>query len=255
MEFYIHSDRYYVRNEENGAYKLMVTENNQVIDIESIYGIILNKTDCWVNLDHMSRVIAMTSFRKDVVSGLWNRIFELHAAGVADLKNVPSFGKDGCRWGNVFDYYALSDFLKANMNKGQSCTVVTNPAYYSYYSVRFRIDQKIDTVALYEKEGKIKAAAVFGPSDRTFGGPVLELKSLIFDENYNEDECKEIIRQLTDFASTQLKGKLFKLRYEYISPRQEFVVNALKGMGFEESACFKDEVDEGKDLVLIDRMI
>ena len=68
MEFYIHSDRYFIRDEENGAYKLMVNSTNQVIDIESIYGILMNKTDCWVNLDHMSRVIALTSFNRDTVN-------------------------------------------------------------------------------------------------------------------------------------------------------------------------------------------
>ena len=255
MEFYIHSDRYFIRDEENGAYKLMVNSTNQVIDIESIYGILMNKTDCWVNLDHMSRVIALTSFNRDTVNGLWNHIFELHAGGVADLKDVPSFGKDGYRWATTFDYYALSDFLKENMDKGKTCTVVTNPAYYSYYSVRFRLQQKTDNIVLCEKETALKAAAIFGLSDRFFGGPVLELKSLIFDGALTDDECKDIIKQVMDYAAVQLQGKLFKLRYEYINPRQDFVVGALKDAGFSESACLKDELGEGKDLVLLDRLI
>ncbi len=84
---------------------------------------------------------------------------------------------------------------------------------------------------------------------------MLELKSVFFDGQMEEAECRRALEEMVRFAGESLSGKLHKLRYEYLNPRQDFLLEALKESGFRETAVFPGELKNGMDLVLYDKMI
>ena len=255
MEFYIHSDRCFLREEENGAFKLMALATNQTLDFDGRLHAILGMTDRWADAEHIARVLQLTTAGANMKAMLWNALFSLHACGLADLRNVPVFAGDGLRWANVWDYYALSCFCTENLGKGQSCAVYLNPRYYGYFALHSSLSKRIESVLLLEEGREIQAAAFFGQSSRYFGGIAFELKSLIFNARMDEEACRKAIREITAFACDSLKGKLYKLRYEYLNPRQDFIAQTLKDAGFRESAQFPGELKNGRDLILLDKMI
>lgn len=256
MELYIHSDRFFSRDEDNNASKLMVLATNQVIDVDGFYHILLEMPDRWIDMTSMSRIIALTSLgNRDVMNGLWNLALRLHACGIADIRDVPSFGLSGARFANLRDYYAISEFGAKNLNRGHSCSVTINPLYYSFSQVFTRIEDRSEFYILWEEDGTIRAMAAFGQSKRFFGGVVLQLRSVIFDSDMDEDQCRDALIKMIDCFCSALKGKTHKLRYEFTNPRQEFIVSTLKEAGFCESAFFKEELTEGSDLVLLDRSV
>ncbi len=253
MEFYIHSNRYFMREEENRAFSLMVLATNQMLEFDRSLRPLLNVTDRWVDYDYFARVLQMTGFGgKKVTARLERAVFSLHATGLADLKDVPSFGGTGIRWAAVRDIYALSGFCLANLEKSRSCTVTLRKQYYSCVSFYARMEQGAEYYLMKEKDGEIRAVAMFGLSYRYFGSRVFELRSVVFADGMDDAACRETVSELASYARTKLKDKIRKLRYEYINPRQAFMVEAIKAAGFRETAHFRKELKSGADLVLLD---
>ena len=255
MEFYIHSDRYFLKEHEDRSFFMMVLGTNQPLNFDKALHPLLKATDRWVDFSSFVQLLEMTNFLKRNISRLLeDAVLSLHAAGIAEVKDMPCYGGTGIRWAKQRDYYALSDFCSENFNQSKSCTVSFGKQFFSYRAVYDGLKSGDQYVLLKEKDGHILAAAVFGFSSRFFGSRVLELKSLIFDQNEDEQACREDISELAAFARESLKQKVSKLRYESIHPRQAFIVDALKAAGFEETACFKEELKNGRDLILLDLM-
>ena len=255
MQFYIHSDRYFLKEREDRSFFMMVHATNQPLNFDGALHPLVHATDRWVDFDSFVQIMQMTAFLiPNFRSMLEDAVLSMHAAGIADIKEVPIFGGTGIRRAEQRDYYAISDFMSKNFNKGHSCTVAFGKIYFGYRSVYDGLKSGNDLILLKEQDGRILAAAVFGLSSRFFGSRIIELKSLVFDSDRDAQTCVQDVAELTDHACGSLKGKTRKLRYEYINPRQSFIAEALKTAGFEETARLKGELKNGGDLVLLDRM-
>lgn len=253
MEFYIHSDKYFLREEENRAFTVMDRTTNQTLEFERAMRPLLSATDKWVDFDSFARILQMTGFAGGKIRDrLEQAVFSLYAVGLAELRDVPSFGGTGIRWATLRDVYALSRFCLQNFDKGRSCTVTLRSSYYSSIKIYYRLKQGEEYFLLKEEGGQIRAVALLGLSYRYFGSRVLELRSLIFADDMEDSACMQAVSELARFARAALKGKVRKLRYEYTNPRQAFIVDAVKEAGFRETACFRHELKNGGDLVLLD---
>lgn len=253
MEFYIHSDRYFLREDENRAFTLMSHATNQTLEFDGSLHPLIYATDRWIDLSSYTRMLQIMSFdRKKTARLLEDALFALHAAGLADLKDIPSFGGTGIRWASLRDAHAVSGFCRANLEKSRSCTVSLDSRYYSCPAIYTRIKQGAEYFLLKEEEGQIRAVALFGLSYRYFGNSAFELRSFIFEDGMDDETCRKTICDLASYARQSLKGKVLKLRYEFINPRQQFIVDALKESGFREKAHFRSELKSGGDLILLD---
>ncbi len=253
MEFYIHSDRYFLREQEDRSFRIMVLSTNQQLNFDAPVHPLMKAVDRWVDFSSFVRTMEMVSFLRGDLRGLLEAaVFSMHAAGVAELRDVPSSGKTGTRWAKLKDYYALSLFMRENYSRGMSCAVAFGEAYYGFRSIHTALKNGEKYILMKEEEGVIRAVAEFGFSERFFGNRIFELKSFIFDGEMDEEACRKVLSELVAYARETLKGKTPKLRYEYIHPRQALIADALRECGFHESARFREEIRNGMDLVLLD---
>ena len=252
MEFYIYSDRLFIREYENRNFTVMARATNQQARFDKAARGLLKAMDRWMDFSSFSQILSMfdTSGTTDKV--LEDALFSLHAMGLADLKSMPSFGGTGVRQAGYRDYYALSDFCSENFNQSKSCTVSFGRQFFTYGIIHDVLKRNDNYIILKEKDSKILAAAMFGMSNRFFGGFILELKSVFFDKNSDEKMCRKDLTELVSYARENLKGKVRKIRYEYINSRQKFIVDVLKETGFREIARFYEELKNGSDLILLD---
>ena len=253
MDFYIHSDRYFLKEREDRSFFIMALATNQPISLDSSLHPLLHAADKWVNFESFVQLMQIASFLQPNFNAMMeDAVLSMHAAGIADIKNMPSFGGNGIRWASLRDYYAVSDFTSENYNRGRSCTVAFGKPYFSYRVVYDAIKSGEKYMLLKEHDGQILAAAIFGFSSRFFGSRVFELKSFVFGGERDAQVCREDVSELVAYARESLKGKTRKLRYEYINQRQSFIADALKSAGFGETARFQGELKNGADLVLLD---
>ncbi len=250
MEFYIDSSKYFLRNETDGAFTLMVLETNQTLDFSAFYQPLLKTTDRWTAFSAFAQAMLLVSFgRRDTVRLFLDALYSLHAAGIARLKDIPFDARSGIRWARQRDYAALSEFCSANYDQGFSRCAAANPGYYSHAGFYTRLGQKAESDVLKVEDGKIRAVILCGPSFRFFGGPVFELKSFGFAADLEEQACRAAVKEMVGFLAEHYPKML---RYERLVPQQDFIVSALKDAGFSQTALLKRELKNGLDLCLWD---
>lgn len=256
MKFFINSKSYFRREENNGAFTVMIRATNQSIHLNKSSRALFEKTDEWVELSDFVKGlnfknVPLERLEKDYGAAL----FRLHACGAALLKDFPKSDETACRKAEPKDYYALSKFCIANCNAKYSVAESISPAFYALYPIYDRLLSSTSFIIVSMKEGEIKGCLLFSLSNRNFGGVAVNLTTAIFDENLTEQEADDEFSKMLSVAKDFAKGKVLKIRYEEIHPRQARLAGKLLENGFTKSATLMNELETGQNLTLYDYLL
>lgn len=256
MKFFIDSKSYFRREEKNGAFSVMVRATNQTIHLNRSSRPLFEKTDEWINLSDFVKElnvknVPLERLERDYMAAL----FRLHACGAAKIEDFPKIDESGTRKAEAKDYYALSKFCAANSNGKYSVAESLSPAFYALYPMYDRLLSASSFTIISLTKGKIDACLMFSLSNRSFGGLTLNLTTAIFDDDLAEKDADAKLAEMLTVAKDFAKGKVVKIRYEEIHPRQAVFVKKLVKNGFTKTAALENELETGQDLTLYDFLL
>ena len=255
MQFLIDDTRYFMREETEGIFSLMNLKTNQVFSFLSAGKLLLKHTGQWTDFDQFIKSIRTKTPPEKVRKMFSSMLFELHAGGLALLKDIPEGNFTGIRMADRNDYYHLSAFCRKYCAEGFSCARVVSGSYYSMSGLYERLRRQDEMIMMAQENGKIRAVLITAVSKRFFGGNIPELISFIFDDSLTQEECARLIGQLSDAAAAQFGRPWTKIRYEHTDPRQDFTVSVLEKNGFEKTAEFAAEINGKGTLSLYDKQV
>jgi len=255
MQFLIDDTRYFMREETEGIFSLMNMKTNQMFSFLSPGRLLLKHAGQWTDFDQFVRSIHTKTPQDKVRKMFSSMLFELHAGGLAQLKDIPEGDFTGIRMADKNDYYHLSVFCRKYCAKGFSCARVVSGFYYGLSGIYQRLQKHDEMIMMEQENGKIRAVLIAAVSERFFGGSIPELVSFIFDDSLTQEECARLTCRLSDAAAAQLGRPSTKIRYEHTDPRQDFIASVLEQNGFEKTAVFAAEISGKGTLSLYDKQI
>ena len=255
MKFRIDSSGFFLREENRGSVTVMNLETNQVVYINATGRRVFDRCDETVDFDEFIDGLDYPSVSREKLCGDYKKLLiKLYANGFAALTGIERRTEDGCFIAAPEDIDALSSFLRAACSNANSCAAAVSPVYYSRYAVYSRILNGQTPYLYLQRGSRIIAAADAQAAALGLGESVVSLGSFFFDEKLSGDECGNAVKELTELAAAAARQSASKLRYMYMNPRQDKIVQTLVQIGFRNTAVLEKEVN-GRDLCLYDLFI
>lgn len=256
MKFRIDSASFFLREENRGSATVMNLKTNQVVYMNATGRKVFERCDEVIDFDefidslnypHVSREKLCADYKKLLI--------KLYAYGFAELSDIERRTQDGCFVAGIEDVDAISAFLRASCANEPSCAEATSPIYYSRHAVYSRLTNGQTPYLYLQCGGVIKAAVDTQVSALGMGESVVYLGSFFFADGMNAAECASAVKALVELASAAAKQSASKLRYMYMNPRQDKIIEMLTPLGFKKTAVLEKEVNACRDLCLYDLFI
>lgn len=256
MRYRINREDFFAREEEQGTMAVMVLKTNQILHFNRAGRHIFDTCDQWVELDDFLQQLGAVNATPAKLRRYFEELlYKLHACGLARLEDIPLSTGTGCRLATLRDYDRVSRFLMTNADKGYSCAAMLSTAYNSRYGVYTRLYEKQKQYLISEQNGEILALVEVHPAAHIAGSAALTIMTVVFSASLDEAAAKEQLALMMDQAVWVFSGRLSKLRYAAMHPRQEWIAAALQNCGFTLSALFPGELQNGNALRWYDRMM
>ncbi len=254
MRYFVKSDTYSIREEENGIFSVFVKATNQLVFFNRSAKIIFRDTDKWHDLTDVIQGMHLvrTPFER-VFSDFFKLLTRIWAAGIAELSDIPPSSFTGVRMLGATDCFAIGRFCQDNLDNELTWTRAINKEYYSDRGFFGRLDQATQQVAVLENEGRVTAALMASRSERDFGGISIAIDGIVADASLTEKQLAESLVILSDFMNEDLKKRNLKLRFEYFNANQDKMASIVAQAGFVQTLMIKNELKNGGNLILLDK--
>lgn len=246
MKYRINSGTYTVVGEHADTLALKTTDTRRVLCIPSGGTAVLDKLDVWVSLDSQE-----AAKHQDELNAL--RVLE--AFNIADIEHDPEPDTDGCAVAGERQYREIAALYKTAVNNPRSGIQTVSEEYLSEDSIRARQFNNKEYNFIRRDGDGICAVLTIGVPTTEQVYSVGRINSVAFRDGEDETACQHSLGALVRFAADSFTGDLTKLRFIYTGHVQDWLLDALGGMGFVKVCTLKRELAQSIDVTYYDKML
>ena len=252
MRFYIASDSFFKREEEDGILSVFGSTTHDTLYFNNTSKKLLEYCDRWVDLKDFVSDVNFTGVSKEKVYSDFSRVLlKLEANELAKLDNVEIEPINGIKKADLKDIRALSLFVDENKEKFLGHAYVKGTNNYEYKQM-YRKKSKNAYDYIIAADNKVYAMIEVSHTEANRFGEALMLNTMLFDKGFDEERCITTAKKMLDFIKNEFSTTYYRLRYLMINESDKDFIDFICKLGFEKKARFEAELRDGRDLTLYD---
>lgn len=254
MRFFVNSDRYIYRDEDEDTISLMIKKSNQIIYLNKSAKKILGMTEKDIDLKDFVESLNIDCLNKEFIYKDYEEIiYQLESFGIITISNKDKDISSGCKIAGERNYLEVANFIENNKDNVFSYTSISNMQYYNPISIRSRQFNNTEYNLMYIRDERIISLLVVSLPPNTSGFSVIYLNSVFFENSIPEKECIGLLNELINFATKLFKDDFTKIRFHYFNTKQNWLLEQLKYSGFKKSCALEQEIDKNIKLDVYDK--
>lgn len=245
MRYKIDQKKFMYREEDEQTISLIVKETNKILFLNRTAAVLIKYANEVIDTKELLKYFEFPDdTENDIENQFINTIYLLHAYGIAEIEEKDKDNTLTIDIAGERDYYRIADFISANYNNPLNHIAVHSKEYYNVVTLRERQFNNFEYNIMKYLDGQIVAVLVVGVPVAGAKFSVIAINSLIFEQELDNDEVKEIAEELICFVENNFKDRFNKIRFYYYEGLRGFLKNISRNLGFELICTFKNEIDK-----------